>query len=65
MARFLSHHACRTPRLNASSLNSPQIVPQGLNNYSGWMTSSKCVLRHNSDAALQTAQIVGIQLVNG
>src|SRR5581483_6935233 len=43
MARFLSHHACRTPRPNASSPIVLQIAPQGLNNYSGGMTRSKCV----------------------
>jgi hypothetical protein len=65
MARFLSHTPAARPRPNASSPISLQIAPQGLNNYSGGMTSSKCAMRHARDAALQTAQIAGNQLVNG
>jgi len=45
MARFLSHHACRTPAAERFVTAKMQIAPQGLNNYSGGMTSNKCVMR--------------------
>jgi hypothetical protein len=57
--------ANRTPAAERFVTELLQIAPQGLNNYSGGMTRSKCVNRHTREAGLQIAQIAGNQLGNG